>query len=175
MSKSKSQVIVEIPDVEKDATDPLFILKNGELFYNKVLYSGVVNEFYNDGSLKSSSEYYLGKREGRYFGFYRNQNKWFERFYSQNVKVKLHKGWYENGVKMFEYQFNNNGVYDGFVKDWHSNGQLAKHFNFSNGKEEGSQKMWLASGKIRANFHTMNGERFGLIGLKKCYSVNSNQ
>lgn len=172
---SQNKIEIKIPDIEKDIKDPLFSIKNGVLFYNNDLYSGVVNEFYNDGTLKSSSEYYLGKREGRYFGYYPNKNKWFQRFYSNNIKVKTHIGWYENGSKMFEYQFNNLGAYHGFVKDWHNNGQLAKHFNFLNGKEEGSQKMWLASGKIRANFFTTEGERFGLIGLKKCYTVKDNQ
>ncbi|WP_282072950.1 hypothetical protein [Polaribacter atrinae] len=72
---------------------------------------------------------------------------------------------------MFEYHISDKGVYDGSVKDWHYNGQLAKHFNFVDGKETGSQKMWNANGKIRANFYTVNGDRHGLIGLKNCVSV----
>jgi antitoxin component YwqK of YwqJK toxin-antitoxin module len=74
---------------------------------------------------------------------------------------------------MFEYQLNNKGSYNGSVKDWHYNGQLAKDFNFIDGLENGSQKMWDLKGKIKANFFTVNGERYGLIGLKKCVSVIS--
>ena len=58
------------------------------------------------------------------------------------------------------------------MEEWYRNGQKAKEFHFTNGKEEGSQKMWESNGKLRANFITKNGERYGLIGLKKCYSVD---
>lgn len=162
---------VKIPSIDKNKSDTRFKLKNGVLFFEDAPYSGTVNSFYEDGSLKSLSTYYQGKREGQYFGFYPNEQKWFERYYSKGLKTKMHKGWFRNGQQMFEYQFNNNGVYNGFIKDWHANGQLAKHFNFVDGKESGSQKMWKIDGKIRANFFTVKGERHGLIGLKNCVSV----
>lgn len=164
-------VEIKIPSIEKDKNDKGFNLKNGVLYFEEIPYSGTVNQFYKDGNLKSTSTYYKGKREGKYLGFYSNQNKWFERFYVKGKKTKIHSAWYQNGQQMFEYQFNNQGVYHGYVKDWHPNGQLAKHFNFENGKEVGSQKMWQSTGKIRANFFTINGERHGLIGLKNCVSV----
>ena len=162
---------VQISSIEKNRKDASFQLKNGILYFDDKPYSGIVNEFYSDEILKSISTYNLGKKEGEYLGFYPNQKKRFERFYSKGVKVKTHKGWYKNGQQLFEYQFNNLGAYHGYVKDWHLNGQLAKHFNFENGQEVGSQKMWTLTGKIRANFFTVNGERHGLIGLKNCVSV----
>lgn len=162
---------IQIPSIEKNKNNPDFKLKNGVLFFVDKPYSGTVNEFYTDGNLKSTSTYCQGKREGKYFGFYPDKKKWFERYYTKGIKIKTHKGWFPNEQQMFEYQFNNKGVYNGFVKDWHSNGQLAKHFNFDNGKESGSQKMWKPTGKIRANFYTIHGDRHGLIGLKNCVSV----
>lgn len=162
---------IQIPTIEKNKNNPNFKLKNGVLWFDDKPYSGTVNEFYVDGNLKSSSEYYQGKREGKFFGFYPNKKKWFERYYAKGIKIKTHKGWFQNEQQMFEYQLNNKGVYNGFVKDWYANGQLAKHFNFADGKEFGSQKMWQPSGKIKANFFTVNGDRHGLIGLKKCVSV----
>jgi antitoxin component YwqK of YwqJK toxin-antitoxin module len=162
---------IQIPSIEKNKTDVNFKLKNGVLFFIDAPYSGTVNTFYDNGNLKSKSTYYQGKREGNYFGFYPNKKKWFERYYTKGLKIKTHKSWFQNGQQMFEYQFNNQGSYNGFTKDWHLNGQLAKHFNFVEGKETGSQKMWKPTGKIRANFFTVNGERHGLIGLKNCESV----
>lgn len=173
-SEIKTAVIVDeiqIPSTVKNRLDIGFKLKNGVLFFVDEPYSGTVKEFYEDGGLKSKSTYYQGKREGEYFGFYPNQTKWFERYYHKGLKIKTHKGWFQNEQHMFEYQFNHQGIYDGFVKDWHTNGQLAKHFNFVDGKETGSQKMWKIDGKIRTNFFTVNGERHGLIGLKNCVSV----
>ena len=170
-----SSVEIEIPLVEKDGSDVRFQLKNGVLFFKEKPYSGIVNYYYLDKSLKSTATYYQGKREGKYLGYYPNQNKWFERYYSKGIKIKTHKAWYQNGQQMFEYQFNNQGVYDGYVKDWHFNGKLAKHFNFIDGKEVGSQKMWKSTGKISANFFTVNGERHGLIGLKNCISITKTE
>lgn len=169
--KNDHIVDVQIPTIKKNRNDKGFQLKNGVLHFEKTPYSGTVIKFYDNGSLKSESTYYQGKREGKYFGFYPNKNKWFERYYTNGFKTKKHKGWHDNGQQMFEYKFNNKGVYDGAVKEWYNNGQLAKHFNFKNGQENGSQKMWKPTGKIKSNFFTVNGERYGLIGLKNCVSV----
>lgn len=167
----ENSIKIEIPPIKKDSDDANFQLKNGVLNYADEPYSGIVYQYYQDKTLKSIATYYQGKKEGKYLGYYPNQKKWFERYYAKGIKIKTHKSWYQNGQQMFEYQFNNQGVYDGFVKDWHSNGQLARYFNFKNGKENGSQKMWKPTGKIRANFFTVDGERHGLIGLKNCISV----
>tara|TARA_B110000091_G_scaffold214451_1_gene268007 strand:+ start:5555 stop:6085 length:531 start_codon:yes stop_codon:yes gene_type:complete len=166
---SKNTIV--IPNVEKERLAVEFELINGVLFFKEKAYSGIVNEFYSEGSIKTKSEYYQGKRQGFYSGWYVNGNKWFQRFYTNGLKSKIHLGWYLNGNQMFEYQFNTKGLYHGSVKDWHEKGMLAKHFNFVDGVEEGSQKMWDFSGKITANFYTVNSDRHGLIGLKKCVSV----
>ncbi|OSY89112.1 hypothetical protein WH52_00165 [Tenacibaculum holothuriorum] len=158
--------------IEKSRTDESFTLKNGVLFYKNEPFSGIVNTFYNTGELKSKSKYILGKRDGFYKGWYTSGSKSFERLYASGVKFGVHVGWYENGQSKFNYHFNGQGDYNGELREWYPNGQLYKVFNYKNGKEEGSQKMWQPNGKIRANFVTKKGERFGLIGLKKCYSVN---
>lgn len=173
--ETDESVQIIIPYVEKNIEDEGLKLKNGILYYLENPYSGTIKAFYQKGNIKSISTYYKGKREGKYIGFYPNQKKWFERYYSNGIKVNSHKGWYQNGQSMFEYQFNQKGLYNGFIKDWHANGQLAKHFNFKEGKEVGSQKMWQPSGKIKSNFYTVNGERHGLIGLKNCVSVLTNE
>ena len=85
-----------------------------------------------------------------------------------------HLGWWEDGTPKFEYHFNTKGAYEGKRKEWYKNGQLVRDFNYVSGKEVGSQRMWAKNGKIRANYEVKNGERFGLIGLKKCYTVNAN-
>jgi len=166
---------IKIPSIERSRDDAGFKVMNGILFLDEHPYSGIVNEFYPNGNLKSKSENYQGKRHGYYFGWYPSGNRWFERFYTSGIKTGVHLGWFENKQQLFQYQFNNNGMYNGAVKDWHKNGVLAKHFNFKEGKEAGSQRMWEVDGKIRANFYTVNGERHGLIGLKNCGSVITNE
>jgi len=162
---------IVIPPIERGRDDAGFKVMNGVLLLDDQPYSGIVNELYPDKNLKSKSEYDQGKRHGYYFGWYPNGNRWFERFYTSGIKTGTHLGWFENEQQLFQYQFNNSGMYNGAVLDWHKNGVLAKHFNFEEGKEAGSQRMWEVDGKIRANFYTVNGERHGLIGLKNCGSV----
>lgn len=174
--KKKELTVVKpvvVPNIEKNISDVRFELINGVLLFNKMPYSGILNEHYIEGKLKTQSQYFEGKREGYYNGWYANENKWFERKYTKGIKIGTHLGWYINKIKMFEYHFNMKGAYHGTVKEWYKNKQLLKIFNYVEGKEEGSQKMWRENGKIKANFVVKNGERFGLIGLKKCYSVNT--
>lgn len=158
----------EIPSIEKNRSDLQFELQNGVLLYENEPYSGIVKEYYSNKVLKSESAYFQGKRQGYFFGWHDNGNKWFERYYSKGIKTRSHVGWYANGQPMFGYEFNDKGSYHGAVKDWHANGVLANWFNYVDGKEDGSQKMWDIDGEIKANFHTVNGERYGLIGLKNC-------
>ena len=35
--------------------------------------------------------------------------------------------------------------------------------------------MWKYDGTIQANYEVVNRDRFGLIGLKKCYTVTVNK
>ncbi len=164
---------VTIPLQKKNSNDTGFKLKNGILLFNESPYSGRVEEFYSKEKLKSIATYYLGKKQGNFKGWHLNGSKWFERFYTNGLKTGIHIGWFDNGKQMFEYHFNKKGEYDGAVRNWYENGMLLKEFHFKEGKEDGSQKMWQPNGKIKANFVTKKGERFGLIGLKKCYSVNT--
>ena len=165
--------VIQIPSIEISRIDINFALENGILFFDNEPFSGIVNEYYVDETIKSKSQYYQGRREGYYKGWYENGNQSFERIYAVGLKIGIHVGWYDDNQSKFEYHFNNQGTYEGSVKEWHSNGNMAKHFNFINGKESGSQKMWRSNGNIRANFFTVNGERHGLIGLKNCVSVMS--
>ncbi len=159
--------------IEKNINDLSFSLVNGVLLYQDKPYSGIVNELYSDRNFKTKSEYLEGERSGYYKGWYSDGSKQFDRYYKKGLKVGIHIGWYKNNQKMFEFHFNDSGEYNGSVKEWYVNGILSSSFNYTNGIEEGSQQMWQPNGKIRANYVARNGERFGLIGLKKCYSVNT--
>ena len=152
--------------------DENFKLKNGVLLYKNHPFSGAVKAFDSLVKATITSPYLKGKKHGEEKKEYDNKQLAEVRFYTNGTKTDIHKGWWENGLQKFEYHFNSEGKYNGKVKEWYNNGQIFKEFHFNNGIEDGSQKMWQSDGKIRANFVTKKGERFGLIGLKKCYSVN---
>lgn len=150
-----------------------FKLINGELFLKGNLYSGKLIKHDTLHQFKTISNYYQGKKEGAELRYLKDTLKIEERFYTKGKKRGIHKGWWNNKKLRFVYHFNTKGEYHGEVNEWYKNGQQMKAFNFQNGKEVGTQQLWRDDGKIRANFVAKNGDRFGLIGLKKCYTVNT--
>lgn len=158
-----------------DAFDENLKLDNGVLFYNKVPFEGLLVSYYEPEKLKSKIEYVGGKKHGFENQWYKNGEKLIERFYKAGFKTGTHKSWWEDGMLKFEYHFNEKGEFHGIVKEWYKNAQVFSDFNYVNGKEVGSQRMWKNNGTIKANYEVVNGERFGLIGLKKCYTVTVNE
>lgn len=147
------------------------VLKNGVLLYNNTPFKGVITTFDPINETNNETPYVRGKKEGIERKIYVNNVVAEERVYKNGLKVGIHRGWYKNGGLKFEYSYNENGSYEGSFKEWYKNGKALKAFHYTNGKESGSQMMWLPNGNIRANYVVKNGERYGLIGLKKCYSV----
>ncbi len=147
---------------------------NGVLHYQKNPFSGLLVSKYDDASLQMNLQYKEGRKDGFEKQWHPNGKLLQSRSYAKGVKIGNHLGYWEDGAKKFDYHFNEKGEYLGSRKEWHKNGQLLREFNYSNGKEIGSQRMWTDSGKIRANYVVKNSERFGLIGLKKCYTLNTN-
>lgn len=162
--QNESALIIYSSDTEIE-------LKNGILFFNNSPFTGNLVAKYENGKLKSDTQYLAGRKHGYEKHYYTNEALSVERFYTKGVKTGTHKGLWKDATPKFEYHFNEKGEYDGIVKEWYKTGQLYRFFNYENGKELGSQRLWKLDGNIKANYEVVNGERFGLIGLKKCYTV----
>ena len=164
-SKGEKLYSVDISNMELQLT-------NGVLYYKDNLFTGNIVSYYDASRLiKSEVLYEKGRKHG-------NERKWLkdgklieDRYYIKGNKEGTHKAWWKNGNPKFEYHFNKKGKYHGAVKEWYETGQITRNFNYENGLEIGSQKMWKLDGSLKANYEVVNGERFGLIGLKKCYQV----
>jgi antitoxin component YwqK of YwqJK toxin-antitoxin module len=159
-------------DARLSNDDVNLVLNNGILRYRSIPFQGILTDYDEVNETYNETIYVNGKKEGIESKMYHNRILAEVRTYKNGLKVGTHSGWYKDGSLKFEYHYNDAGVYEGSFKEWYSNGQMVKSFNYSNGKENGSQQMWLSNGNIRANYVVKNGERFGLIGLKKCYTVN---
>ena len=146
-------------------------LENGILYYEETPFSGDLVTYYNDNILKSDIEYVNGRKHGMEKHWYQSSTRAITRYYKKGFKSGLHQGWWENGKPKFEYYFNDNGEYNGSVKEWDASGLLVMHFNYKDGQEIGRQRSWNLDGSTKANYEVKDGERFGLIGLKKCYQV----
>jgi len=146
-------------------------LNNGILFFGNETFNGTIISRYVNQSMKSEIQYLKGKKNGFERHWYKNHTLAIDRTYHNGLKVGIHYGFWENGKKKFIYHFNDQGAYEGSVKEWFRTGQLLRHFNYVNGRESGKQQMWLENGKLRANYEVIDDERYGLIGLKKCYQL----
>lgn len=158
-----------------NASDNNLKLDNGVLFYKEIPFKGVLNVYYSSNELKSEIQYDDGKKHGSEKQWYVNGDKLMERFYKQGFKTGVHKAWRQDGTPKFEYHFNEKGEFHGIVKEWYKNAQIFRDFNYVDGKEVGLQRMWTNEGTLKANYEVVHGERFGLIGLKKCYTVTVNE
>lgn len=156
------------------SSDSKIELKNGFLFFNESPFTGNLIAKHENGKLKSNVQYVAGRKHGYEKHFYINEALSVERFYNKGLKIGIHKALWQDATPKFEYHFNEKGEYDGVVKEWYNTGQIYRFFNYENGKEIGSQRLWKLDGNIKANYEVVNGERFGLIGLKKCYTVTVN-
>ncbi len=165
----KPEMKYEIVDTNKHLE-----LVNGIMFLNKVPLTGHIVSYYETHKVKSDIQYTQGKKHGYEKHWYEDGSKKIERYYFEGFKTALHKGWWRDGKLKFEYSFNKKGEYNGMVKEWYKTGQLFRDFNYVKGKEVGRQRLWKIDGTIKANYEVVNGERFGLIGLKKCYTVTTN-
>ena len=159
---------------EVNASDKLLQLEQGVLYYNNAVYTGKIITTTAQDKLVSEQLFVKGRLHGIWRQWYPDGKQKEVRPYANGIKVGTHSGWWQNGHKKFNYQLDDSGRYDGSVKEWYQTGQLFKCFNYKKGKEEGRQQMYDADGKVRANFFTINGERFGKIGVKKCYEVTVN-
>ncbi|CAZ97394.1 hypothetical protein Q4603_20625 [Zobellia galactanivorans] len=160
-------------DLVVDKASAELELVNGVLYYQGKPFNGLLVSKYDASTFKMKSEYVEGRKQGYEKQWYPNGQLSQSRMYSEGIKTGKHLAWWEDGTPKFIYRFNEKGEYDGNRKEWYRNGNLILDFNYSNGKEAGSQRMWTDNGKIRANYTVKNGDRFGLIGLKKCYNVNA--
>lgn len=156
-------------------SDSKLELVNGVLFDSEKPFSGILISKYHTEALKSEIQYRKGKKHGF-------EKKWSitgdlleERFYIKGLKSGIHKAWWQEGSPQFEYHFNDHGEFHGMVKEWYASGQQYMDFNYVNGKENGNQRLWKEDGAVKANYTVINNERFGLIGLKKCYTVTVNK
>ncbi|NMH86696.1 hypothetical protein HHX25_04215 [Flavivirga sp. Y03] len=156
------------------ASDPNLQLDNGVLLYKNTAFTGNLQTYYVSGNLKSDIEYVAGRKEGYEKHWFENGSKSMERLYIKGVKSGVHKAWWNDTILKFEYHFNEKGEYHGIVREWYETKQLYRDFNYVNGKEVGRQRLWKPDGTIKANYEVVGDERFGLIGLKKCYTVTTN-
>lgn len=168
-SKNDRQVQLSLP-IRVLATDTSLHNNNGTWIWKGKKYNGYLIEK-KEGILLEELPIVDGKENGIAKGWYKNGKKRFERNFQNGDREGIDKGWYENGKIAFEYFFKND-KYEGSQKTFYESGNPWQLLNYKNGYEDGKQKSWSdSSGRVINNFTVKNGKLYGVIGRYDCMSV----
>jgi hypothetical protein len=99
--------------------------------------------------------------------FHANGQRSERRTYSEGREDGIHRGWYPDGARRFEYHYVN-GLMEGVQRAWYPDGTPYTRFEYVAGHEAGRQQMWTARGELRANYVVVGNRRFGLMGTTGC-------
>ena len=101
--------------------------KNGIAFHppQKTPYTGIYEEFFQNGNKKCEISYVNGKQNG--------------------IFIK----WYENGQKSMKGFYNANGCISGPSTSWYKNGQKWSEINYDDGVKNGVTKLWNQDGTTK--------------------------
>jgi antitoxin component YwqK of YwqJK toxin-antitoxin module len=162
------QTPVGFPTIILVLGDTNFIKRQGVLFFKQKLFSGFIIDYHQNKKMASRNSYYKGKLEGKQEKWYDDWSKMEVCFYKANRKTGEHHGWWKNGKMKFEY-FIQNDVPIKTHQEWYQNGQLFSVSNFhQEGQPEGEQKAWFENGQIKSNYVITDGRRYGFLGAKGC-------
>lgn len=163
-------VTTNIPAISISSGDTALHLVNGTWFYkNDSTFTGIIKEFYPDGSVRCLQRLENGRQQGYTETYYNDGGPESRRWYSKGEKDSAHTGWWPNGNKKFEYHFTN-GNYNGLFTEWYQSGKMIQQVVYESGKEI-SGKGWRENGKLYMSFVMKEGRRYGLFNANLCYSV----
>lgn len=116
----------------------------------------VVDEWYENGNMKSDGEVVNGKFEGIVKLFYPNGKLKSEGYYKNNLRNGVFKAYYESG-KLKGVQTIKNEVLNDTAKEWYENGQLKMIGFFQNGRPEGKVLRYHENSRIWKIANYKNG------------------
>lgn len=200
--KAKNNQLNAFITSEKKKFDKVFLYNdNGfieRVMYNNyktaVFYGGRKQPFtgtdsvYEDGKLRSVSNYKMGKENGNQYRFHSNGNIEAKGYYVNGRPEKKHRFYYpdggifvvsdhkkgmltdefvyfRNGRLKYESHFKN-GLMDGVKKEYYENGSRMKTTTYRNGKKNGKMVEYsMKTGKVIGSAIFKNDK---LVGKKKC-------
>lgn len=145
-------------------------LRNGVYYVDNDPYSGFIQSFYENDSIKKVASYYLGKQHGATHSFYPNGTVESIRNYKNGIGYGRHFGYWQNGNMRFDFTYINDKR-EGIQKQWYESGRPYNELIFTNDRENGMQKAWRENGKPYINYEVKDGIRYGLQKAALCYTL----
>ncbi|RLD64291.1 MAG: hypothetical protein DRJ01_01345 [Bacteroidetes bacterium] len=88
--------------------------------------------YYSNGKIKMSGDFYNNKRDGKWIVWYENGNKWSEGYFKNGLRDKESTIWYENGNKQI-HGFYKDGKTDKTWTFWNKDAEIVKEVVFKDG------------------------------------------
>jgi antitoxin component YwqK of YwqJK toxin-antitoxin module len=147
----------EVPDVPEAAMEQLVrvgdrLVLEGE----STPFSGLMVEFYPDGSRKARSMLQEGVLHGLSEGWFPDGVLQVQEHFAEGVSHGLRTRYHPNGVRHSEAEILK-GELHGKFRRWHPNGNPAELTHFVRGLPHGSSSAYYASGYVRARVTLSEG------------------
>jgi hypothetical protein len=120
-------------------------------------FTGVLLDFYPDGSMQSRSMVSNGLLEGLSEGWYTNRQLEVREYYRTNFSNGLRVKWYPGGKKLSEATIVL-GKMEGTFRRWYENGKLAEEIPMREGKIEGVGRSYYESGFLKTELTIHDGK-----------------
>ncbi|WP_245891637.1 toxin-antitoxin system YwqK family antitoxin [Flavobacterium faecale] len=161
---------VAILKVNKE--DLQLLPEKGLVFYKSKPFTGVSQQFYENGKLSEIGTFKDGIEDGPYKKWFPNGLLGFESNYVKGTIDGVSKSWWNNGKLRTKSNFKM-GVGDGVQMQYYISGSKFKMITIKDGQQNGMQKAWRENGKIYSNYEAKNGRIFGLKRVNLCYELEN--
>jgi antitoxin component YwqK of YwqJK toxin-antitoxin module len=166
-------LVVSTIGIPKDTilvTDSNLTLRNGIYYFNKRAYSGYIKEMYNPEQAKCLFSFLNGQQQDLSLVYFQNGELKESRSYQLGKSFGRHYGYWENGNPKFDFIYVNDRR-EGLQKQWYESGGKYSFLNFKNDREDGMQNAWRENGKPYINYEARDGRRYGLQKSNLCYTL----
>lgn len=150
-----AQKEVNFDKLEEDKKTGLIYIKE-----NKELFTGIANQYYENGKLGTKFSYKNGVLEGEGITYYETGEVWCEFYYSKGKLDGVIRTYYKDGSLETE-KYIKNGKFNGPYKVYFQNGKLEYDANFNELKLDGVIKTYYENGKELSVENYKNGNLDG--------------
>lgn len=143
----------------KEASASHLVARHGRLSKSDETkpFTGVLVEWFPNGTLKSRSSIVAGVLEGVSEGWYESGRRQVREHFKAGVSDGLRTTWFEQGPIMSQSMIRE-GEHHGSFRRWHENGQLAESVEMNRGRPEGISTAYYPSGYLKARAEVRNGQ-----------------
>jgi antitoxin component YwqK of YwqJK toxin-antitoxin module len=143
----------------EEALPASLLLREGRWFHQGGVepFTGILCDYYPNGTRKSRSVVSNGLLEGISEGWHTNGQRQLTEFYRAGVSHGIRTKWYETGQKLSEVTVVQ-GKLDGIFSRYYEDGRLAESITLKNGLPDGRSSSYYPSGFLKAEARLTEGK-----------------